>query len=92
MTGTGYRSDDVQGWRHVINDTVFEWSAPNQIAIWYPWQEKYGEPVRPLFSATYADENGYALLFPFADEQEFREFCEKHAEARPYLVEPAPKR
>lgn len=79
-------------WRHVINDTVFTWSAPNQIAIFYPWQEKYGQPVRPLFSATYANEHGYEGAFPFETEQEFRDLCKTHAEARPYLVEPAPKK
>ncbi|MEV0471017.1 hypothetical protein [Streptomyces prunicolor] len=78
------------GWRHVINDTVFTWSAQNQIAIWYPWQEKYGLPVRPLFSATYAHENGMSN-FSFESEEQFQRFCEQHAEARPYLVEPSPK-
>ncbi|MEU6765927.1 hypothetical protein ABZ916_25855 [Streptomyces sp. NPDC046853] len=82
----------VIGWRHVINDTVFDLSAHNQIAIVYPWQEKYGEPVRPLFSATYSSENNQGDAWTFKNEKEFQAFCEKYAETRPYLIEPAPKR
>jgi hypothetical protein len=72
--------------RHVINRTLFEWSAQNQIAIWYPWQEKHGEPKRPLFSATYARENAMSN-FAFESTEDFAAFCEEHAKSRPYLIE-----
>jgi hypothetical protein len=72
--------------RYVIHRTLFEWSAQNQIAIWYPWQEKYGEPKRPLFSATYANENAMSN-FAFVTEAEFAAFCEQHAKAHPFLIE-----
>ncbi|WP_340376629.1 hypothetical protein U5640_16925 [Streptomyces sp. SS7] len=78
-------------WRHVINDTVFEVCAPNQISIWYPWQEKYGPPLRPLHSSAFAKDNGYGDAFPFAAELDFQQFCERYAESRPYLIEPSPR-
>ncbi|MGG2462815.1 hypothetical protein ACO0M4_23855 [Streptomyces sp. RGM 3693] len=71
----------------MIADTVFTLSAPNQISIWYPWQPKYGNPVRPLFSATYSSEHGMGDHFDFASNEEFAEFCETHAARHPYLIE-----
>ncbi|GAA4071545.1 hypothetical protein [Streptomyces hundungensis] len=73
--------------RHVIGRTVFTWNGGAQIAIWYPWQPKCGNPIRPLFSATYSAEHGVGDQFDFATTGEFAEFCETHAAKHPYLID-----
>lgn len=73
--------------RHVIGRTVFLWTRPSQVAIWYPWRPKYGNPVRPLFSAVYSNEAGHGDWFNFQSQEDFAEFCEAYAASHPYLIE-----